>query len=668
MNNDNNPIEEDKKEEKTSNNIINENQIKKSSIPIDVKKPIMTQEEYQKMMEKRNLMKKKSKYRPMTLLFGKHSRVPHYNNNFITNYNSVSFTSPNVPNINNTNIQINNYNTYLTSIETIVEEKYQKDDQILTMENPSYSMKQLNYKYKTNQLNQIMIIYIRKINELEDIYNFTNEYLSFIIKIFEKLCQPFINSLSEIFVKNIMPNLKYFQETMIIFNNFSEKIKGLEKNSFENKENNGNNNKLKELNYFNRNLNESVKKINNVYADTFNNTSKQIYNLIMNNPLFIKIDTIESKYTDVYNKMNVYINKLIHRQKKFNDKYMKDILIYFSNIKQRLNDPTFFQFLITGKDFLFIEKEVLFHVNKIYNKISQFLVNMEFLFQDSQNTFYGYLELLNNLIKIFYNENNTILNVKTLLPNKSLLNLDVLLKTKDIREKIIEKFSFKNIIENNENENIFNFINRSLLNYRDLLLQNNFVKNEDIEEVLNFNLITYHSSNNFIQFLLKLVPPKFPFKFRDIIELKMNIKRNSGIIKGWRNSLLVITYQGHLLIFDQDGEPAGDLSRGSDGNKNWKKMSRKEIINSIIIDDDKNEHNKNENDDLYEAIKNNKSMIYYWRSNLKAVKLSSKDDKKLIQLYEDYMGYRQYRPTLIDLLNDNNLNIFINVISNNKFI
>ena len=272
------------------------------------------------------------------------------------------------------------------------------------------------------------------------------------------------------------------------------------------------------------------------------------------------------------------------------------------------------------------------------------------------------------MIKIFYNENNTILNVKTLLPNKSLLNLDVLLKTKDIREKIIEKFSFKNIIENNENENIFNFINRSLLNYRDLLLQYNFVKNEDIEEVLNFNLITYHSSNNFIQFLLKLVPPKFPFKFKDIIELKMNIKRNSGIIKGWRNSLLVITYQGHLLIFDQDGEPAGDLSRGSDGNKNWKKMSRKEIINSIIIDDDKNEHNKNENDDLYEAIKNNKSMIYYWRSNLKAVKLNSKDDKKLVQLYEDYMGYRQYRPTLIDLLNDNNLNMFINVISNNKFI
>jgi hypothetical protein len=153
----NNLQKEDKKEEKISNNPINpinENKIKKSSNAIDIKKTIMTQEEYQKMMEKRNLMKKNSKYRPMTLLFGKHIRPSQKNNKNNIIYNSVSVTSSNVPNINNTNtnIQINNYNTYLTSIETIIEEKYQKDGQTLIIENPNYSMKQLNYKYKTNQL------------------------------------------------------------------------------------------------------------------------------------------------------------------------------------------------------------------------------------------------------------------------------------------------------------------------------------------------------------------------------------------------------------------------------------------------------------------------------------------------------------------------------------
>ena len=286
------------------------------------------------------------------------------------------------------------------------------------------------------------------------------------------------------------------------------------------------------------------------------------------------------------------------------------------------------------------------------------MINMEFLFKDSQNIFYDYLELLNNIIILYYKENKNILDIASLLPNKSILNFDNLLKTEDIRKYIEEKYSFNNIIENNDNEKLFNEINHFLLNYRDLLLQYNFVKNDDIEEVINFNLINYNSSERFIQFLMKLIPVKFDFKFKDIIELKMDVKRNSGIIKGWKNSLLIITYQGHIYIFDKDGDIGGL------GNN----TSKKEIINSIIDEEDKNKKNENENEDLYEAIKNNKLIINYWRSNLGVVKLVSKDGKKLLQFYEDYMGFRQYRPIIIDVINDNNLNILINTLSNNKII
>ena len=663
----NNQQQNEIKIEKNINTHINENKIKKSlnQNQIDIQKSNLTEEEYQKMMIKRNLIKKKSKYKPMTLLFGRQTKLSSQNNQI---YHSVLVTNPNVE---NTNIQINNYTTYLPSIETIMEETYQKDGDNIMMENPSYSMKQLNYKYKANMLNKIMIIYIRKINELEDIYNFTNEYISYIIKIFEKLCQPFINSLSDIFVTNIIPNLKYYKEIMIIFNEFSEKIKGIQNKSLENKINKTNNDKNKELTYKGCNLNDSVKKINNIFADNFDNTSKKIQNLIINNPLFIKIDTIESKYVEIFNKMMVYINKLIHRKNKFNDKYNKEISPYFSGIKQRLNDPTLFQFLTTGKDFIFIEQDILLYVNKIYIKISQFLINMELLFKDSLTTFYDYLELLNDLIKLYYNENKNVLKISSLLTNKSILNFDSLLKEKNIRQKIEDKFSFNNIIENNENEKLFNNINHFLLNYRDLLVQYNFVKNVDIEEVINFNLITYNSSSSFIQFLMKLIPQKFSFKFKDIIELKMNIKRNSGLIKGWRNSLLVVTYQGHIFIFDQDGEQ-GVMAKNDLNKKNDKKMLRKGIINSIIEENNiKNEYkkaDKNENDDLYEAIKNNKLIINYWRSNFGMAKLNSKDNKKLLQLYEVYMGFRQYRPTIIDVMTDNNLNILINTILNNKII
>ena len=643
-----------------NNTINNKKEQTNPNTNIIIKKPIMSESEYENMMKKRILLKKNSKnskYRPMTLLFGKRKQLQ--NNNY-----TISLTNPNINNINNSNIQINNYTTYLTSIETIVEEKYQNDGQTLIVENPNYSMKQL---YKTSLLNKITIIYIRKINELEDIYNFTNEYLSFIIKIFEKLCQPFITSLSDIFVNSIKPNLIYFHDISIIYNDFSEKIKNININI------QNTSNKLPELLYTEGNLNDSVKKINSTYSETFGTTSKNIQSIIINNPLFIKIDTIVLKFNEIYNKMMIYINKLNHRLNKYNDKFKKDALPYFNKIKQGLNDPNLYRNLSLGKDFIFYEQDLLFYSNKIYSKISQFLLNMDLLFKEAQNIFYDYLELLNNTIKLYYTKNMNILNMATILNNKAILKIENLLKLDDIRKYIEEKFSFNNIIEKNKNEKLFNDINHFLLNYRDLLLQNNYVKNDDIEEVINFNLINYNSSTNFIQFLLKLIPQKFLFKYKDIIELKINAKRNSGLIKGWKNCLIVITYQGHILIFDKD---VGDITqipgkvRTDSGTLSGnKKMTRKEIINSIIVEDEKKVEKKiNEYEDLYEAIKNNKLVGNYWRSNFGMVKLNNKDNKKLVAIYEDYMGFRQYKYMTLDILTEENLNILINTLNKNKII
>lgn len=569
----NNNIQENKKVENLENKSPNNKIIEKPISSNIIKKPVMSEEEYKIMMKKRNQMKSNSRSKPMKFLFGRR---------MMTQFNQNNQTMPTMnSNINNTNVQINNYTTYLTSIETIAEEKYQNDGQTVIVE-PNHSMKQLNYKYKKNQYNKIMIVYIRKINELEDIYNFTNEYFSFIIKIFEKLCKPFILSLSNLFTNNIKPNLLYFQEIINVFNDFSERIKNILNKPIEDKLNNKKNEPINNnLTHFECNLIDSVKKLNNIYSDNFNKTSKNIQNHINDNKLLMKIETIEPKFVEILNKMNFFLNKLIKRQAKFSDKYKKEFLPYFTGIKQKLNDPSLLQYLTFGTDFLFIEHTILSSSNKIYSKISQFLVNMEFLFKESLNLFYDYLELLNNLIKLYYNENKNVLNVASLIPNKSVINFNNLMKSKNIRKSIEEKYSFNKIIENNEDEKVFNDINHLLLNYRDLLTQYSYVKNDDIEDVIKFNLINYQSSETFTQFLMNLIPSKFPFEYKDIVELKIGIKRNSGIIKGWRNSLLVITYQGHILIFDKDGDALGknDISSSI---LNDKKMSRNQIINSII--------------------------------------------------------------------------------------
>ena len=654
-NNNKDDIKGENKERNSSSNKIAEKPISSNII----KKPVMTEEEYKIMMKKRNQMIANSRYKPMKFLFGRKMMTQ-------INQNNQTMPAGNA-NINNTNVQINNYTTYLTSIETIAEEKYQNDGQTVIVE-PNYSMKQLNYKYKMNQFNKIMIVYIKKINELDDIYNFTNEYFSFIIKLFEKLCNPFILSLSNLFKNNIKPNLLYFQEIINVFNEFSERMKNILKNPIDDKLNNKKNEPINNnLTHSENNLIDSVKKLNNIYADNFNNASKNIQNHINSNKLLMKLETIEPKFVEILNKMNLFLNKLIKRQTKFSDKYKKEFLPYFTGIKQKLNDPSLLQYLTLGKDFLFIEHTILSLSNKIYSKISQFLINMEFLFKESLNTFYDYLELLNNLIKLYYNENKNVLNVTSLIPNKSVINFNNLMKSKNIRKSIEEKYSFNKIIENNENEKVFNDINHLLLNYRDLLTQYSYVKNEDIEDVIKFNLINYHSPESFTQFLMNLIPSKFPFEYRDIVELKMNIKRNSGIIKGWKNSLLIITYQGHILIFDKDGDAISKNDVIS-SIQNDKKMSRSQIINSIIGEVDSKKEVKNKNEDLYEAIKNNKLITYYWINSFGISRLNSKEDKKLVQIHEDYMGFRQYRPIIIDVIDDNNFNNLINTVSNSKIM
>ena len=654
-----NEIQKEKEKEENENNTENDikNEIienKDNSANIGIKKPIMPENEYQNMIKKRSLMTKNSKYKPMKFLFGRKQNVLKLNNS----------TTETVHNINNTNIQINNYTTYLTNTEIIKEEQYQIDGKTLKVENPgNYSMKQLNYKYINDQLNKIMIIYIKKINECEDRYNFTNKYLSFITNIFEKLSQPYISFLNNLFITRIKPNLKYFQKIIPIYQEFSFSLEAIESS-----------NKIDINNNPNANLINSIKQLNITNADNLKTISNNLLNLILNNQLFIQIDTAESKFIEISNKMKLYIDKLIKRRNKFNLKYKNEIEPYFIGIKENLNNNSlFYDYLTRSRDFLYIEYYIVFNANKIFNKISQFLINMEFLFKSSLNIFCDYLELLNNLVKSFYNDNKNVINISSLLPKKLVIDLNNIINSKNIRKYIRKRFSFNKIIENCVDNKFINDINHSLLNYRDNLIQYNLLKPEEIKEIINFNLITYDSSENFIQFLLRLIPERYIFKLNEMVELQMNIKKNAGILKGWTDSLLIITYQGHILLFEnQKIIEKNKKNKKEVINDSNKKVSKQEIINSIIEEDNKKEEiqkiEKSDNNELYEAIKNGKLTDLYIRKNFGMNKLLYNTGKKLLQFYENIFDFRQYKPITIDVLTDDNMNILIDTILRNKYL
>ena len=649
---------ESKKEEITINDMKNESkkdETNKSLSKIEIKRPIISEVEYQNMIKKRNIMIKNARFRPIKLLFGKQKNPLNFNN-------TITTTSPN---INNTNIQINNYTTYLTTVDSIKEEQYQKDGKTLMIENPLYYPKnQLNYKNKNDHLNKIMIIYIKKLNEIEDIYNFTNEYLSFIINLFQSICRPYISALLNLFDNSIKPNLKYFQNLFPILKEFSTQLKLIENKNIIDMNNNPD-----------ADLINSIKTLNNKSSENYNEVSNNIKNIILNNPLYIQIDNVDAEFNETFNKMKIFLNKLIKRRNKYNSKYQNIILPIFSEIKKSLNNPTvFYEFISNSNDFIFIEELIISMTNKIYTKISQFLINMDILFKSSHKKFCDYLELLNNLIKSFAKDNKNTFNIESLLPNKLIISLNSILNSNNIRKKIEKRFQFNNVIVNFIENKLVNDINHSLLNYRELLLQYNYIKSEEIDDIINFNLIKYKSSDNFIQFLMRLIPDKFLMKFEELIELQMNIKRNNtNIFNGQKNSLLIITFQGHILLFDQDKLIEKKKKKKEDNQNSNKKMSRKEIINSIIIEEEKKNDEikikeKSDNNELYEAIINNKLTHGYIRSKFGMSKVVITPGKFLMYLYEKNMNFKQYKIVLIDLLNENNMNNLINVISKNKII
>jgi hypothetical protein len=51
-------------------------------------------------------------------------------------------------------------------------------------------------------------IYLKKITDLSNIYNYTSNYLAFISQLFKKISEPFYSKLSSSYINNVKPYLK----------------------------------------------------------------------------------------------------------------------------------------------------------------------------------------------------------------------------------------------------------------------------------------------------------------------------------------------------------------------------------------------------------------------------------------------------------------------------
>jgi hypothetical protein len=115
---------------------------------------------------------------------------------------------------------------------------------------------------------KVITQYDKKIDELINIYSFTEKYLNFITLTFGKISDPFYQILSTTYTNDIKPYFAYFKNLVNIFETFSDNLKTLG-HSIKHPTSEEENNNIGELMNVEFDLNKSVEKLNLIYADIF---------------------------------------------------------------------------------------------------------------------------------------------------------------------------------------------------------------------------------------------------------------------------------------------------------------------------------------------------------------------------------------------------------------
>ena len=561
------------------------------------------------------------------------------------------------------NTELNNTN-FLSELPA----KMDLDNKTIKSIMPYFDKNTVYTKHSAKNEENIIILYEQKINELMNIYIFTQKYLDFITQTFGKICNPFYQILSSTYNNDVKPYFAYFKNLVNIFETFSDNLKTLG-HTIKHPANEENTN-IGELMNVEFDLNQSVEKLNLIYADIFSIITNNLKENVLNKPLYTKVDTVEPKFLENLKKMQTLVNKLKHRRDKLINKYKKDyepLFFYFKDKKEK-REPSLYNDLVCMKDFLFLEYDLIKYCNKAFVKIKKFLNNIEIIFNESTNLFCDYLEALKTMIKIYYDENRFIINPNILSKNM-ITNLDKLIE-QDIRKKIEKKLSIKNIIEFSKDPYLRNEMNHLLLNYRDILIQSQLLKdkNKIIDEITNFNLLNFKSTKSFFDFLLDLVPQIMKFNFEKEIQLRLYLKRDAGVFKKWRNTLLVVTQQGHILFMDESpyASKADKLKESSNVNVDIKQSANNE---NKIEEEPKKIENENDiiiKDELSKGIEPNKLVHIYLKTSYGISITGKKEDKYLFQLWNYCNGNKKSKELFFDALNQENLTQVINMLNDNN--
>ena len=568
-------------------------------------------------------------------------------------------------NTNNSNNINNDINEIRNEIKNGLENAKEDENKIIPVkEIKNIETKKIHSSVITTGKEKINDIYLKKVKDLSNIYSYTTNYILFLTQLFKKTSEPFYSNLSSSYINNIKPYLKYFKDLVTILSSFSEKINTL--NSSINPE-------LYEKDEESiirteNNLNLSVKKINSSLCDVYNNISKDLKEII-NKPVFQKLETVELILEENFHKMLTLISNLEQIRIKYNTEFSKRYVNSFNTFIDKYNEMG--NYLLNMKDFFSIEYDIVSAANYVINKANNFITSIKKLYDESINIFCDYLEILKTMIRIYYKENKKIILPK-ILPEKMLNDLEKLLN-QNIRKNIEKKFCIKNIIEHYHDEKLRNEINHLLLQFHDILSKYKIINNENINDLSKFDLQYFKNTEIFFEFIKGLIPPEYQINYEDGIQFKTGVKRFCGLFKGWKECQLVISYQGHILFFDEDNNNKNIINNKEDieSSQRAHTVIIDKVNVNIGLDELNNSPNninyKNKDEAKYGIIPQNLSLKYF-KSNYGIRKKNQKQGKFLFEIWEKNLGNKKNKVNVIDALYAKNLeNILLELTETNIY-
>ena len=425
------------------------------------------------------------------------------NNNIINNENNNNI----VNNENNNNIN-NGNNNHGNQINRNEEDKK-------TISIIKSKIKDLKEKYNfCIQFHDIMTKILNSIQELtyEKIKNSTNESLNY-FKFFKNLC--------ELYTK--------FAEDMKLSNNIIMSSANLPKM---------NDNIL---------LNVMKKTQDLLCKSLFNSSSSLNKNIISKGPmanLTEKINKIEAIKKNNHNKLKEIEElkkKLIKNYK--NSEKLFAIFCPDINNRQNIRLPP----LIDTPDFVYIVQQLINLINKLTLDINLYIIEIK----DTLYTINGIFVEINNLVR-----DSVLIYIKE---SKNVFNIDVTKNFEEIENyyKKLEEyqsnkmFKLKKIFNSSQSEQNFHTL---LQQYYILLSSSDFTKPELLKDRNTFSIDKYDNLLLFFEWLISISPQPTSLTIDELIIKKFKVKRDPGVFKSWKDSIMIFTKQYHLLIYDEPEE------------------------------------------------------------------------------------------------------------------